>query len=469
MVQQNNGILLINIPPWDFEKPPLGVACLATYLKSIGVSVEVMDINIEIYHKSPENIKSKWSDIAASVWLEKEFAVKYDNDFQKYVDRIISYGYKILGFSINTTMSIGFLKRLILQIKRADPDKIIVVGGPGCFFSHTLANFRGDFVNYFVIGKGEFALEWLLTKLSAGDSLKNDEKCRINKEENGCLRIEGIKEYPIDSLPLPTFEEFNLKLYTRAVLPVRWSQGCIRSCAFCLDKIFSGDYSPGSVERVVAGIKFYIDKYGIKEFYFIDNLINGDLRLLVELCDRIIKEDLSIVWNGQIAVRADMDKAIFVKLKMAKCKWLNFGVESFSDKVLLAMNKGFKAENVVQNMVDAKAAGLNVAIFIIVGFPGEEEADFEETTENIKRYHEYIDSIANLNLCSISFGTDMSNNLEKYNIIAQEQELSQEFWLKWHTKDNKNNFEIRLKRLLKLRSILEEFKIPFKDNYGLIV
>jgi len=469
MREKNNGILLINVPPWDIEKPPLGAACLATHLKSIGTPVEVMDINIEIYHKAPENIKRNWVDIETSVWLEKEFASKGNNDFQNYTDRILSYGYKTIGFSINTTMSIGFLKRLIFKIRMAEPDKIIVAGGPACFFLRTAGDFRSDFANYFVIGKGESALEWLLTKLAGAEPFESDKKCRVNKEENGSLLIEEVKESPADTLPLPTFEEFNLNLYTRAVLPVRWSQGCIRNCAFCLDKIISGYYKPGSAERVAAGIKFYVARYGIKEFHFIDNLINGNLQLLIELCDYIIKEDLPITWNGQIAVRADMDKTIFVKLKMAKCKWLNFGVESFSDKVLSAMNKGFKAEHAIQNIVDAKAAGLNVAIFLIVGFPGEEEADFEETVENIKRYHEYIDSVANLNLCSVAFGSDMYNNLEKFNIVAQEEKLSPEFWLKWHTKDNKNNFEIRLKRLLKLRNILEELNIPFKDNYELIV
>lgn len=457
-------VLLTVLPPWDCEKPPLGAACLATYLKSIGVSVEVLDMNIELYHKSPQGIRNSWNGLAVSSWLENEFAVEYNKEFQNYIDRILSYGCKVLGFSINTSMSIYFLRELILQIKKKETDKIIVVGGPGCFFSHDRQVLRGAGVDFFVVGQGEFALEWLLRRLEAKDYFKNDEKCRLTKEQNEYSCVEAAQEYSLDTLPLPNFEEFNLSLYARPVLPLRWSRGCIRNCVFCLDRVFSGTYIPGSVPRVISGMKFYVEKYGIKDFRFIDNLINGNLLRLAELCGHIIEEDLPVSWEGQIAVRSDMDKSFFVKLKKAKCRRLELGVESFSDKVLLAMNKGFRVKDATQNIIDAKAAGLNVSIFIIVGFPGEEEADFEVTIESLKRYCEYIDEIGNLTLCSIPFGTDMYINPGKYNIASQCRQGLKEFWLKWSTNDNSNNFEVRLKRYQRLKSVLKELKISYKDN-----
>lgn len=64
-----------------------------------------------------------------------------------------------------------------------------------------------------------------------------------------------------------------------------------------------------------------------------------------------------------------MDKSIFKKLKASGCGRLDLGIECFSDKVLRAMNKGFLARDAIQNIIDAKSAGLMVSIFII-GFPG---------------------------------------------------------------------------------------------------
>jgi radical SAM superfamily enzyme YgiQ (UPF0313 family) len=464
METRKTDIVLTVVPPWDCEKPPLGAASLATYLKSAGLSVEVMDMNIELYHRTPVNIRNRWNGQEVSFWLENEFIAKYNKDFQDYIEKILSYECKIFGFSINTSVSVYFLKELIIQIKKRKPDKMVAVGGPGCFFRQDREIFTAASVDFFVIGKGEFALEWLMRNLAAGNSLKGDEKCSVTKEENGSYCIEWRQKYSLDALPFPTFEEFKFSLYTQKILPVGWSQGCIRTCAFCLDKIFSGAYNPGSVSRAVSGIKFYIDTYGINSFRFIDNLINGDLRRLSELCDSIINEDLPIYWDGQVAVRSDMDRGIFTKLKMAKCGRLELGVESFSDKVLSAMHKGFKADDAIQNIIDAKEAGLKVAIFIIVGFPQEEEADFEETIENIRKYREYLDEIGNLTLCSIPSGTDMYLNPDKYNIAVGENKNLKEFWLKWRTKDNSNNFQIRLKRFQKLKRVLDEFKITYKDN-----
>lgn len=193
------------------------------------------------------------------------------------------------------------------------------------------------------------------------------------------------------------------------------------------------------------------------------------MQALAELCNSIIKEELPVNWEGQIVVRPDMDKSFFAKLKTAKCKKLELGIESFSDKVLSAMNKGFKVKEAIQNIIDAKAAGLDVSVFIIIGFPGEEEADFKETIENIERYHEYIDEIGNLTLCSIPFGTDMYINPDKYNIASQCRQELKEFWLKWSTKDNSNNFEVRLNRLQKLRGVLDSLGIAYNDNLKAVI
>lgn len=468
MVNQESDILLTIVPPWDYEKPPLGAACLVTYLKSIGVNIEVMDLNIELYLNSPDSARKNWSNQASFFWQWEDLAEKYGQHMDDFVKRIISYNSKVLGFSVNTVNSIYFLKDMILRIKKEDPDKIIIVGGPGCFNLHERRIFGDDLVNFFVIGKGELALEGLLGKIGVIDSLTVDQKCRIFRDQNGYLCVEGAQKFSLDIMPLSTFEEFNLSLYTQSLLPLLWSMGCIRKCAFCLDRVFSGTYSFKSVSKIIREIKFYTEQYGIKRFRFVDNLINGNLQSVNEFCCQIVKEDISIEWDGQIVVRGDMNKLFFRKLKASGCDRLDLGVESFSDKVLRAMNKGFLAKDAVQNIIDAKSAGLKVSIFIIIGFPGEEEADFNETVENIKRYRKYFDEVGNLTLCCIPFGTDLHNNPYKYNIAVKGSRVLKDFWLKWHTKDNSNNFEIRVERLKKLIKVLYELDIPFKDNLKLV-
>ncbi|MGB9113277.1 MAG: MiaB/RimO family radical SAM methylthiotransferase, partial [Acidimicrobiales bacterium] len=65
----------------------------------------------------------------------------------------------------------------------------------------------------------------------------------------------------------------------------------------------------------------------------------------------------------------------------AVCEQLHLPVQSGSDRVLSAMRRGYTAERYLRRLSMARAAidDLSVTTDVIVGFPGETEADFEQT------------------------------------------------------------------------------------------
>ncbi|HEY5153796.1 MAG TPA: MiaB/RimO family radical SAM methylthiotransferase [Acidimicrobiales bacterium] len=65
------------------------------------------------------------------------------------------------------------------------------------------------------------------------------------------------------------------------------------------------------------------------------------------------------------------------------CRHLHLPLQSGSDPVLAAMHRGYTAERYLERLAAARAAidDLAVSTDIIVGFPGESEADFERTLE----------------------------------------------------------------------------------------
>ena len=67
----------------------------------------------------------------------------------------------------------------------------------------------------------------------------------------------------------------------------------------------------------------------------------------------------------------------------AVCPHLHLPLQSGSDRVLAAMHRGYTAERYLQRLAAARAAidDLAVTTDIIVGFPGETEADFTRTLE----------------------------------------------------------------------------------------
>ena len=67
----------------------------------------------------------------------------------------------------------------------------------------------------------------------------------------------------------------------------------------------------------------------------------------------------------------------------AVCEHLHYPLQSGSDRVLALMHRGYTAERYLDRLADARRAidDLAVSTDIIVGFPGETEADFERTLE----------------------------------------------------------------------------------------
>lgn len=65
------------------------------------------------------------------------------------------------------------------------------------------------------------------------------------------------------------------------------------------------------------------------------------------------------------------------------CEHLHLPLQSGSDRILAAMHRGYTADRYLQRLAAARAAVTDLALStdIIVGFPGETEADFEATLE----------------------------------------------------------------------------------------
>lgn len=456
-----SSILLVKLPPWDYRTPPLGIAYLATFLKSKGMEAKVFDLNIEMYNSESGEKKKGWGDEDFHWWQSNRSEQKYSVMFEHFSDRILSFNTKTIGFSA-TLPSIPFLNQLLKYIKKKASDRIIIVGGPATFFYEDgRQELDKSMIDYFVISDGEIALYELLNNLGDDGTLSMDKNssCKIWKDMPSdrtiCIQTPNIMD--LDSVGFPTFEEFNLSAYAEGhfTLPIIFSKGCNRFCSFCSDTVLSHPYRCRKPENVVKEIKTHLGRYrNIYTFRLADLSFNANLKFLDKFCGLIIAEGLNIKWYGQGQVRADMDKNLLSKMEKAGCRQFSLGVESFSDHVLYMMKKGYTAEKADQFIKRSKDAGIEIHIALIVGFPGETEEDFDNTLNYIAQNNSYIDRVCSLNICGFPVGSEIRKYPEKYDYFCPSGIGN------WETSDRLNTMAVRKRRYNEVISRCNELGIP---------
>lgn len=165
------------------------------------------------------------------------------------------------------------------------------------------------------------------------------------------------------------------------------SEGCNRRCAFCIIPKLRGNVRSRTVESLVAEAKQMAAR-GVREL----NLVAQDLTeygmewkykerletLLPELCkiDGIDWIRLHYVYPDQFS-----DELIDIIAREPKIvKYLDMPVQHTSDRVLSAMNRRLTKQKLFDlvSKLRTRIGGLVFRTSIIVGFPTETEAEFEE-------------------------------------------------------------------------------------------
>jgi radical SAM superfamily enzyme YgiQ (UPF0313 family) len=448
-------VLLVTLPPWGIENPPIGLGYLDSYIRNKGLKSKVYDFNIYFYNTVDSAYKMLWHVENKNYWSnDKTFPLiceLFKNQIDYAVNEILSTDTDLIGFSVvdpKERLTIEVIKR----IKEKAPDKKIILGGPACsteeqrdFFTDNIPGY----IDYFVVGEGEETLYEIIQK--ENNVLNRDNLAGV------AVKLDGNWQYtprgsinPIDTISFPNYEGFDISQYNGGKsLLVEWSRGCIGRCSFCKNYLLVFGYRAKNPELIIRELNFVINRYDIKEFTVCDPLMNGNIRQLNILCDKLIENGFKIEWSGQIAPRKEMDYGLFTKMRKSGCYKIQIGVESGSDKVLRNMRKIYTAGIAQDNIRAAKRAGMKVEVFIMIGFPGEEEKEFKETYKFIKNNASYIDTIKSINTLHLIAGTDVYENYQRYNL----KPLPERNWhYLWETYDG-NIYKVRKERAERLLAL----------------
>ena len=468
-LKKRTDILLVNPPPWGVEDPPIGIAYIATYMQKKGIKVSCYDMNIKIYNSCPQELKHLWHVENKNFWKNKETFEKLlkimHKQIEKAVQDIIRYEAPIIAFNVVDPKE-RITIELIKKIKDISPETKIILGGPGTGSEDARGWYIGsipELIEGYVVGEGEQTL-YETTKALLDDKPIDDIPGIMTYKKGKYNDFKPRKLLPIFRDDLwPTYKEFDLKEYDSDVLRVEWSRGCISNCVFCKGKALNPGYRFRDPKNIVNELEYHSKKNGIKKFIIVDLTVNGNLKKLEKVCDRIIERDLEVEWLAEGIPRGDMSYSLFRKMRKAGCYEFQMGVESGSDKVLKKMKKLHSAKEAERAVRNASRAGIRLGLFILVGFPNEDEKDFKKTLDFIRRNKKYISYIKSINAVHLIDDTDLMENPKKYDINTPLPKDGSHY--KWITKKG-NDWKTRQKRMRKMYSLLKELDLPLiETNY----
>jgi len=150
-------------------------------------------------------------------------------------------------------------------------------------------------------------------------------------------------------------------------------------CTFCSWTTLYPNYRVRSYENVLDEIGYLIENFNIKEI--MDDTGTFPVgEWLRTFCKGMIERG----YNKNISLNCNMrfDGCSFDDYKLMKdagFRFILFGLESASDKILKKINKGIATDQIIESCKNAKKAGLSPHITIMFGYPWEGKKDIENT------------------------------------------------------------------------------------------
>lgn len=195
-------------------------------------------------------------------------------------------------------------------------------------------------------------------------------------------------------LPAPPTKPYERRLSTPGHYAyLKISEGCDRFCAFCAIPLITGRHTSVPMDQLELEARALVAK-GVKEI----NVIAQDLSSYgTDLYGRLALPEL-------VSRLADIDGLEWIRLHYAYpaqfpydllpvmasrpnvCAYLDIALQHISDKVLAGMRRHItKAETLaLLERLRREVPGIHIRTTLMVGFPGEGEAEFEELKQLVR-------------------------------------------------------------------------------------
>lgn len=380
-------ILLINPPNIPFSEPklliePIDVITLATYLQELKHNIKFLDMDCK---------KLSCNDLIK--YIEEQFMPDIV---------IVSYDYHI---PLHTQKALENITKICKALKNYDI-KTIMIGKTVTYNPKIIDSINFDIG---IIGETENTIKNILNTNNCNiEELSSISGIVFKKGNEAIINKPSKDKYDLNKLPISNRNIVDLNDYIE-VRSILSSRGCINQCDFCPTYNYWGSWRGKDAKNVVKEIEYLIHNYNTKKIIFLDDNATANKKRMQEISNIIIEKNLDIRL-GCLASINTYDKEIFELMYKAGFRWLHFGIESGSQKVLENNNKNFDIEYAKIVIKEVKQIGFRVRASFIFDLPTTTKDDMKKTIDFILETEP--DEIRG-HFLTLRLGTTIYNKLSK--------------------------------------------------------
>jgi anaerobic magnesium-protoporphyrin IX monomethyl ester cyclase len=337
--------------------PTLGLLYIASHLKAKGFAVDVFDATFETMADFAVHIKEKQPPL--------------------------------VGLYCNLMTKQNIL-RMIAVCKEAGAT--VVLGGPEP--ASYAAEYLACGADIVVYGEGELTLEELVPHLARyGLAQLHIVQGIIFQDEAGHITRTAARPYikDLSAQPWPDRAAIDMSRYLEtwkthhglSSVSLITSRGCPYTCTWCSHSVFAHSHRRRTVEDVANEVAWIRATYHPDQLWYADDVLTISAPWFLSYAAELKQRGLRIPF--ECISRPDrLDEQIITALADMGCTRLWLGSESGSQRILDSMKRKTEVADLLVKTHLLQSAGIEVGMFIMLGYEGEEVTDIEATAAYLK-------------------------------------------------------------------------------------